>query len=523
MKSFFLAIVICICLCSSNLLHAQYYYDTSIKNPFVDQNIFINKRSDAEPLPQYAAVKSKLPEPYWPVRQDVIACYWKAWELAFINVRGTTKENGFKMPYISPAFNNHLFMWDTSFMVMFGRYGKNAFNFQGSMDNFYARQHKDGYMCREIAEQNGAEIFEKYDPSSTGPNIMPWAEWDYYQYYKDKKRLEEVFPVLLAYYQWFQTNRSWMDGSYYSSGWGCGMDNQPRVQPGYHLEFTHAFMSWIDTNLQQIFAGKVLLKMAEVLNRKKDVQAIETEIKSLKDYVQQKMWDAKAGYFYDRFRDGSLSDVKSIASYWALLADVVPEKGRRDFIAHLANPNEFARLHRVPTISADTKGYSPDGNYWRGGVWAPTSYMVLRGLTVYKEDSLAHEIALNHLDNVVKVFTKTGTLWENYAPDLIEGKYRKDLVGWTGLVPISVLFEYVFGISADREQDIVVWDVRLLDEFGIKRYPLKNNGQAEFWCAKRNKNTDKPKIQIRSTIPLTVKLIWNGGMEIVKIKPAAYR
>lgn len=518
MKSFICLLTFC-CISSSNVLYGQHYYDTAIKNPLVDQNAFIMKAPADQSPPTFNSVKSKLPEPYWPARKEVITCYWKAWELAFVNVKAATKENGFKMPYISPAFNNHLFMWDTSFMVMFGRYGQNAFNFQGSMDNFYGRQHKDGYMCREISEQDGSEIFEKYDPSSTGPNIMPWGEWDYYQYYQDKNRLNEVFPVLLSYYQWFQANRSWMDGSYYSSGWGCGMDNQPRVQAGYHLEFTHAFMSWIDTNLQQIFAGKVLIRMATILNRKREVMAIEEEVKSLTAYVQQKMWNERTSYFYDRFRDGSLSDVKSIASYWALLAGVVPENGRKGFIAHLENPDEFARVHRVPTLSADTKGYSPDGNYWRGGVWAPTSYMVLRGLTQYKEDSLAYSIALNHLDNVVKVYTETGTLWENYAPDKVEGKFRKDLVGWTGLVPISVLFEYVFGISADREPDMLVWDVRLLDEFGIKKYPLRDHGLADLWCGKRKKDTEKPRVKVKSTIPLKIKLLWNGGSEILNIKP----
>ncbi|MFZ4569919.1 MAG: trehalase family glycosidase [Bacteroidales bacterium] len=59
-----------------------------------------------------------------------------------------------------------------------------------------------------------------------------------------------------------------------------------------------------------------------------------------------------------------------------------------------------------------------NGGYWRGSVWAPTNYMVLRGLTNYHRDSPAYEIALNHLNNVVEVFNRTGTLFENYAPEL---------------------------------------------------------------------------------------------------------
>jgi len=502
-----------------NQAAAQVYYDTSIPNPLYQQNGFVKQKPSLDEVPDYQLVKSKMPVPFWSGRKEVIDCYWKAWELAFRNVKKATAANRFVQPYISPAFNDHIFMWDTSFMVMFGRYGRNAFNFQGSLDNFYSNQHKDGYITREISELNGAPIFEKFDPSSTGPNLMPWAEWDYYQFYRDQQRLAKIFPVLLAYYEWLQQNRTWQDGSYFASGWSCGMDNQPRVPKGYHLEFSTGMMSWVDATLQQVFAAKLLLKMAKVLHRETEVTGLHREVTELSNYVQTRMWDNKTGYLYDRFRDGTLSDVKSIASYWALLAEVVPANGLERFIAHLENPREFKRRHRIPALSADNKDYKPDGNYWQGGVWAPTNYMVLRGLSLCGKDSLAYEIARNHLDNVVKVYEKTGTLWENYAPDVTEGKYRKDMVGWSGLTPISILFEYVFGISADKDEGMIVWDIRLTDEFGLKNYPVAGNGLVDFWCGKRKSTTDKPVIRIHASTPVTIKVIWKGGSKILKIKP----
>lgn len=504
----------------SNSANAQNYANTYVPNASVEQNIFIKKKPDFNQPPSFESSKMQLPQPIWPKRKDVISCYWKTWELAFSNIHGVTKENGFIAPYIDPAFNKHIFMWDTSFMVLFGRYGHNAFNFQGSLDNFYNRQHRDGYICREISTINGDELFERFDASSTGPNIIPWAEWEYFLNFNDKERLKKVFSPLLAYYQWFRTYRSWPDGSYFSTGWACGMDNQPRVPKEFNKEFSPAFMSWIDTSLQEVFAGKILITMANELDRRDEVKDIRTEIEQLTEYLHKKMWNEKTAFFYDRFRDGSLSDVKSIASYWALLAQVVPIGKLEKFIGHLENTNEFARLHRVPTLSADNPSFSPDGNYWQGGVWAPTSYMVLRGLTVYKKDSLAYEIALNHLNNVVKVYNETGTLWENYAPDMAKGMYRKDMVGWTGLVPISVLFEYVFGIRPDVPRNTVTWDIRLLDEFGVKKYPYKEHGLIDFWCAKRSKVTDRPKIKILSNVAFDLKLIWNGGTEVLHIKPA---
>ncbi|WP_442587815.1 MGH1-like glycoside hydrolase domain-containing protein [Pedobacter sp. AW31-3R] len=510
-------ILTCVLLPISNTTYAQHYFDTSIPNILVKENAFIKKHPNAARPPIFEEIKSRLPEPVWPKRNDVVKCYWKAWQIAFSNVHGVTKENQFIQPYIDAAFNNHIFIWDSTFMLLFGRYGRKAFNFQASLDNFYHKQHNDGYICREIAETNGNEIFEKFDPSSTGPNIIPWAEWEYYLSSDDHERLKQVFSPLMAYYQWFRIYRSWPDGSYYSSGWGCGMDNQPRVPPEYDQRFSHAFMSWIDTTLQQIFAGKILICMAEKINRLNDVKEVQEDVSQLTTYVNQHMWDMKTAFYYDRFHDGRLSNVKSIAAFWALLAETVPQKDMSSFIAHLQNPEEFDRLHRVPTLSADTKGYNQDGGYWCGGVWAPTSYMVLSGLTKYRQDSLAHAIAVNHLNNVVEVFNETGTLWENYAPDKVKGNDKKDMVGWTGLVPISVLFEYIFGIRPTIDNTII-WDIRMTDEFGVKKYPYKQQGLINFWCARRAKDTDEPQVKIRSNIAFTLKLAWNKGSKIIHVK-----
>jgi hypothetical protein len=512
-------IILLIIIASYHVSCAQTHADTYVLNTFVNKNKFRDEQATYKSLPNYFKNRQQLPTPAWPKRQDIISCYWKAWQIAFQNIQAPTSANHFISQYIDPAFNGNVFMWDTSFMVLFGRYGQKAFDFQGSLNNFYHTQHKDGYICREISAINGFELFERFDPSSTGPNIMPWAEWEYYLNFNDLDRLKNVFDPLVAYYQWFRANRSWPDGSYFSTGWGCGMDNQPRVPAGFSNEFSPAFMSWIDTNLQQLLAGKILMAMAKVLHRENDIENIFIEVQTLTSYVQKNMWDNKTNFFYDRFRDGSLSDVKSIGAYWALLAEVIPVGKTEEFIEHLENKREFATLHRVPTLSADHRVFTDSGNYWQGGVWAPTNYMVLRGLTNYKKDSLAFEIAYNHLNNVVDVFNKTGTLWENYAPGLRKGMFKKDMVGWTGLAPISVLFEYVFGIRPDVSKNLIIWDIRLRDEFGVSKYPYKKNGLIDFWCAKRKRETDKPKVKIRSSVPVNIKLIWRGGNQIIHINP----
>ena len=519
MKRVIRFILIGFLLCwGANSFGQENYYKLYTHNPYVEENQFIETKPDLSTPPVFETIKSNLPSPSWSVRKDVIAAYWKAWEIAFSNLRAVNPASGFTAPYIDAAFNGCVFMWDTSFMSLFGKYGTHAFNFQGSLDNFYAKQKPDGFICREIRSTDGSDCFERFEVSSTGPNIMPWSEWEYFENFNDTLRLKKIFSPLLAYYKWVQINRTWKGGSYNSSGWGCGMDNQPRVPEGYDVQWGNAHMSWIDTNMQQIMSAKILIKMAKKLHREKDVEALEKEVNSLTDFVNSRMWNDKISFYTDLFEDNRLSSTMTIGSYWSLLADVVPPARLERYLSHLTNAKEFNREHRVPSLSASDLQYDPNGGYWKGSVWAPTEYMVLRGLTAIHRDSLAYEIAYNHLNNVVGVFSKTGTFFENYAPEKVQGNDRKNFVGWTGLSPIAVLMEYVFGIRADVPNNRIVWDVRLKDDFGVDNYPFGKEGCVSLHSKARKDARQRPKIKVNSNVDFTLALKWDGGQQDIAIK-----
>jgi glycogen debranching enzyme len=236
-------------------------------------------------------------------------------------------------------------------------------------------------------------------------------------------------------------------------------------------------------------------------------------------FVNDRLWSDAARFYCDRFDDGALNGVKSVGAYWALLAGVVPPARLGPFLAHLDDPRAFKRPHRVPSLSADNPGYDPRGGYWRGSVWPPTNYMVLRGLTGVGRDALAHEIARNHLDDVVAVFEKTGTLHENYAPEAAAPgtPSRPDFVGWTGLPPIAVFLEYVLGLRPDAPSRRLLWDVRLTEAHGVRRYPFGRDVSLDLACAPRRAPDEPPRIEAAASGPVDVEIRWAGGSRILKI------
>ncbi len=486
-----------------------------IDSKWTAENKFLSMEPERKPTPRFEDVRHLLPAPFVEGEGTAIDCYWKVWEMAFKNLRPATERNGFLANFIDTAFNNYVFMWDSVFILMFGRYGRRAFNFQRTLDNFYGKQEADGYISRELHNDSGEPRWEAFDPVSTGPNVIHWSEFEHWLNYADRKRLEMVFPPLVAYHEWTRMNRSWPDGSYWSTGYGCGMDNQPRTREDDRKmqNAHHGFMSWIDANFQAIYSAKNLLRIADVLGRRDEVKFLEEEIESLDSFVNRKMWDEEHAFYFDRYRDGELNSVKTVGAFWGIIAEAVPKRRLKSFIANLRDEAQFKRPHMVPSMPANHPLYAKTGGYWRGAVWPPTNYMILRGLTKIGEDDLAFEIAENHLRNVWETFKKHGTVFENYAPESSEPGMPavKDFVGWGGVPPVAVFLEYYLGIRPDVPNNSILWDIRLTKEHGVENYPFGNDGIISLKCGKRSNAAEKPVVTAKSNRDLRLILKWNDG------------
>jgi hypothetical protein len=468
----------------------------------VAENTFRLQRYQPKALPAYD--KSLLPElvaddhPLW------VAMYDFAWRTAFRNLRQPEPESGFVANFIDPAFNANTFLWDSCFMTLFGRYARRQFRFIGTLDNFYAKQHDDGFICREINTYSGRSVFQSLDPRSTGPNIFAWTEWLDYQQSGDVERLRQVFPVLIGYHRWWRDWRTHPDGSYWTSGWGSGMDNQTRVP---RSEYHHRHYAWVDANMQQALNCQMLLQIATVIGRDEFNGELQAEVEHLHRLINALFWDETSGFYYDAAPDGTLSQTKSIGAYWGLLSDAIPAEHAARMIAHLDDPASFNRPHRVPTQSHDSPIYHPYGGYWLGAVWSPTNYMVLRGLTERGAHDLAHAIALNHVENVAQVYENTGTLWENYAPEHIApGKPAgREFVGWTGLSAIAIPIEYLIGLRP--ASDALLWDIRLTGRHGVQRYPYGAENTIDLLCERRRTPAERPMLTVRTAQALTLRVL----------------
>jgi glycogen debranching enzyme len=442
---------------------------------------YFSKKSYVESqktLPTFQASRDALPSPILQNNPEWIEMYWKCWEIAFNHIRKVRPSSPFVSDYLDEAFNDNIFQWDTIFMTMFARYGYRVFPAIQSLDNFYSRQHRSGYICREVSEQTGEDFVYDGRKNTINPPMFSWAEVESFNVTGDKSRFSSVLPVLDKYVEWLnrEGNIRTADGKdwenygrratgskhrlYWNTGLGCGMDNTPRGGNG-----------WVDMSCQMIIQYNDLAHMCEELGLTERAKSYKAEAKSISDRINKWCWNEHDGFYYDVDEDGNQVKWKTAGTFWPLIAGVASAAQAERLVQHLRDTTTFWRPFVFPTLAADQKGYNPKGGYWLGGVWAPTNYMIIKGLEKYGYTDFASGATEKYLQGMAEVFRKTGTVWENYAPESFEpGKPAKgDFVGWTGCGPIALLIEDVLGFHCDGVRGRLTWNIRRSDRHGIER------------------------------------------------------
>lgn len=456
------------------------------------------------PLPQFDKLRDQLPSPIYDDNPLYVQTYWKAWELAFKNFYEPPPGSGFVSQFIDAAFSKRIYLWDSCFMSMFCNYAYPLVPGISSLDNFYARQHEDGEIAREIVRKTGKDLWindedkplfsrlgwptyeenlfvHRNTPviykgrSTPSPNprltldaldnpILAWAELEHYRMTGDPKRLEAVWEPLVHYNEALQKYLRQGNGLYVTD-W-ASMDNSPRNP------YLKGGGTGVDISSQMVLFGRELSEIAQILNRSEEALKYGSQADALAKIINRRMWDKKRRFYFDLTLAGKRVPVRTIAAYWTLLARVASPAQAADLVAELKNPRTFGRLNPVPTLGADERGFDPAGGYWRGAVWIPTNTMVIRGLENYGYNDMACQIALSHLNLVAEVFKKTGTIWENYSADAVQqgNPARGDFIGWSGTGPIIYFLEYAIGLKADAPHNLLVWQLEPGGRRGCERF-----------------------------------------------------
>ncbi len=492
----------------------------------------------------YVMDMDDLPKVHFPDHPEWEELYDATWQIHKGNIAKIPAACNPEEPYyIDEAFSGNIYAWDTLFMMMFDKWGLNQFPTLSCMDNFYWHQNDEpgegnGYIPREISEQTGRDTWGSYtDVRSMNPPLWGWAEWEQYQVHGDVSRFSKVingktiFERLVAHYNFIERYKKMPNGLYgKTNGYSNGLDNTfNQGDPNRGNDNYSGDQTYNDLSMQQAQFAYYISLIAGAMGNTEQKIFFESEHARISNLISELLWDENEKMFSNLDRNGVRTNISTPTNLWALAGRVATEKQAEAIILnHGQNSQKLYRPYGLATGAYDDPRYKPEGGYWQGAFWAPTSFQYIKGLSEYGYDALAFEEAMRHLTSVSGVFQEgkkggyvtQSNLWENYSSEYLRNGHggtgansRANFVGWTGCLSVGVLIEDIIGIDMNAPANTITWDVRLPEEHGISNLYMKHEGQVNrvsLNAAKRISSKDPVAFTVEAQKPFTL-VVKNGA------------
>ena len=476
---------------------------------------FRNKSYRDAPPPKFEDIRAQLPVPVLEADPAYLDAYWYCWKTmletwCFAPSADDHQSVSNLIGIRTWAYWGSTMVWDTAFMLHFARYGHGAYSFITGLDNCYARQHENGFICRESDRENR----EVYAGFPLNPALFSWAEWEYFQLSNDEARLRDVLVPITKHYEWWMKYQRRPNGLYWTDGFNEA-DDSPRNELMYYAASATSY---------QALAALYLAKIAERVGRRDLNDFFLSEHSALGALVNKHFWDAQHSLYNDRTKDGRFITelqpgvfCKHAHMFWPLLAEIADQKGVEGLVRELQNPKSFYRSSGVPSLSADSRGYREDGQYWKGSVWPPVQCIVQEGLRVTGHWNLAQDIAQKYSKAVLEAYARERTITENLAPDTPKGYGVKDFVGWGGIGPISNLFEFVIGLQVNAPERTIEWRISRTDRHGVTNFKA-GHATLSLICDGRRSSADPCRVTADSDAELTLKVYRQDRLTVHPLK-----
>jgi neutral trehalase len=409
--------------------------------------------------------------------QDLVDIYDKCWLWLQDSWQKPNKEIGLPWSYFNYPGNKTVSLFETCFSTFFLVYNTKKYSVSPLLDIFYEKQEANGAIRGEYSVETGKPVFSPENPEGVQPPLFSWVEYNLYHKVGNKKRLKDIMPVLEKHYEWLENTFQDDSGLYSVPLHATMMPNAPREKMHYPIDF----------NTQQAINALYLSAIGDTLNDKDLSFKYKRKYFSLKTRINSLMWNENDQFFYDLDKDRKQIPVKTIAAFWPLLAEIPNEAKADGLIAYLRDPGEFGTHNPFPTVAASEPAYEKEGEGYRGSVFPPFTFMVIKGLEKYARYTFARECAIKHLYTILDTFKPDsgthGAFWEAYKPET-EGPAiwtgneefnRKTFLTFTSLSTITLMIENVIGLYISLPKKTVDWIVPTLERMGIEDLYLKRN------------------------------------------------
>jgi len=239
-----------------------------------------------------------------------------------------------------------------------------------------------------------------------------------------KPYLQEIYPMVARQTEWWFTFRDYNKNGLcaYLHGNDSGWDNATVFDQGYPTEGA-------DLAAHLALQTETLADMAEILGKGSGEVAMWRSLSQKQMNLLLTKCVSGGRFISPLEATGKASPSASLLNYIpVVLGRRLPKDLLAGVVKDLSPGGPFLTSYGLATESPGSPKYQPDG-YWRGPIWAPSTYLIVDGLIDAGEIPLATEIALRFC----RMCEKEPGMWENY--NALTGKgLRAPAYTWTASV-----------------------------------------------------------------------------------------
>jgi alpha,alpha-trehalase len=199
-----------------------------------------------------------------------------------------------------------------------------------------------------------------------------------------------------------------------------------------------------------------LAQMSDLLGRKKDADDWRKRASDRKDLMQNYLWDAKRGLYFDHdFESQIQSSYEYVTTFLPMWAGVATAEQARAIMKNLAIFEKPGGL----VMSPHESGGQWDYPY----AWAPNQLLADEGMRRYGFNDEADRVSYEFLSTVAENFRRDGTIREKYnavtrsSETQVTAGYSANIIGfgWTNGVFLELLHQLPdsFVARLAKEQD----------------------------------------------------------------------